>query len=204
MILTLTEIEILQNELECWGANGAPAWWTWDPEDCGDSSRGQGPKVRLSKLLPSCQVDSVNEIHGVDLMQSDLKVLSISSNRLRNLGSVWSSAGTQIWFKFNVHFLLFSNTSSHKVLECLTLQEVNLAANKPETKETKAVNRCQLFLLMFVSFCTRIVRALLETSTAALHMFKRNSSRDYHGTKNNTTATLVQARKEWVRKRQTR
>lgn len=102
MILTLTDTEILQNELECWGANGAPAWWTWDPEDCGDSSRGQGPKVRLSKLLPSCQVDSVNEIHGVDLMQSDLKVLSISSNRLRNLGSVWSSAGTQIWFKFNV------------------------------------------------------------------------------------------------------
>lgn len=102
MILTLTDIEILQNELECWGANGAPAWWTWDPEDCGDSSRGQGPKVRLIKLLPSCQVDAVNEIHGVDPMQSDLEVLSISSNRLRNLGSVWSSAGTQLWFKFNV------------------------------------------------------------------------------------------------------
>lgn len=188
---------------QCWGANGAPAWWTWDPEDCGDSSRGQGPKV-WSKLLPSCQVDSVNEIHGVDLMQSDLEVLSISSNRLRNLGSVWSSVGTQPWFKFNVTPTFFK----YKLWQGLGMpntprgelgsQQARDRRNQGcEQMSTLSFDVCQFLHAQLCEHCLNQVQQLCIFSKGTVHESMRAQIQHnrYFG---------PQAREEWVVKRQTR
>lgn len=104
------------------------------------------------------------------------EVLSISSNRLKNLGSVLPSVHTSLYHKnltipvcpsdmkimedapSIMNYVNWRNFTQYprnwictKIVECLTLVEVNLAANKPETNTTTNWAASSIFYTFYIS-----------------------------------------------------